>query len=579
MLLKKFILKNERGEVLREVTFKKGMNIILGENTKNKNESTNSLGKTTLIRCIDFCLDGKVDAIYKDPEFKTVNTEVADFLTQSKPTFTLVLSRSFASKTELVIERKLDLAAKKGKVRNFINGELYSAGEFTDELKKRIFSFDDDKPTFRQLIGKFMRNADHQISRILRFNGTFCSDAEYEKIHLFLLGFDSSKVLTQKSETELQIGKIERILNALRTRYSRNALEQKLHILNSEIKSLQDKRDSFQISEKYEEESKQLENSQLKLSEIDSYLADLNLKNHINRDRIEKLQGDQIALNSDSLKYLYDEAGYYSDNLAKTFDELVVFHNTMVKNEILYLGKALTDNAIKIEELEDQRVKEVERYNTLLAFLGRTGSLAEYTKLNEQISSKAEEIGSDAALLNELTFHEEQLTDLMKDQVKLNKIMQEKIKIVDENLTVFNGYFSSYTEQLDGEKYLLAYETTNEDVYKFKVAHLHGNSGSGHKQAVVAAFDLAYMAFCNHLKINRPLFATMDKVEIIDIKKLETLFNIADQQNGQFIAPFIGDKLDGIYSEIEKDIILTLSKDDRFFRIEQGKSKPSRMAA
>ena len=251
----------------------------------------------------------------------------------------------------------------------------------------------------------------------------------------------------------------------------------------------------------------------------------------------------------------------------------------MVENEIYYLVRTQAEMANETNELEKQRAEETLHYNELLSFLGRTGSLAEYTKLNEQISSKAEEIGSDNALLNELVFHENLLFDLSKKQDELNIELQEKIKAIDENLKTLNQYFSSYTEQLDGEKYLVAYERTEDDLYKFNVAHLHGNTGSGHKQAVVTAFDLAYMAFCNKVKIDRPLFATTDKVEIIDIEKIKTLFKIANEQNGQFIAPFIRDKIDSVYPEIKGDVVLRLSKDDRFFGIEQQRKALPRMAA
>lgn len=569
MFIKKFILKDQQGQIIREVVFKKGMNIILGKNSKNNKGSSNNLGKTTLIRCIDFCLDGKLDAIYTDPEFKGVNLKVENFLTQIKPTFSLTLAKSFESRSEMVIERKVDLTAKRGKVRNFIDGVKYSASDFQEELKKRIFSFDDSKPTFRQLIGKFIRSSDHQISQILRYNSPYTKDIEYEKIHLFLLGFDSSKLLTEKSGIELQIGRLERVLSVLKNRNSRNSLEQKLYILNQEMESLQKKRDDFKINEKYEKESKDLETSQLRLNSINQQLSDLRLRAHINTDRIEKLENDQLSLSSSSLKYLYQEAGYYSSNLAKTFDDLVSFHNSMMLNEIGYLKTLLAEEAEKIELLEDQKNQEMETYNSLLAFLGRSGSLAEYTKLNEKISSTSEEIGSVDALLNELTFHESELLRLNQERDSINEIMNRKIESLNKNQQDFNGFFSSYTEQLDGEKYYLAYETNADGLYKFRVAHLHGNTGSGHKQAVVIAFDLAYMAFCNHLKLNRPLFATMDKIEIIDIEKLKTLIKIANEQNGQFIAPFIQDKLDGIYPEIKTDIILTLSEGDRFFRIEK----------
>ena len=70
MFLKKFSLINEVGEVVREVKFKKGINIILGRSNEKGEGTSNSLGKTTLIRCIDFCLGAKnADELYKDSEF------------------------------------------------------------------------------------------------------------------------------------------------------------------------------------------------------------------------------------------------------------------------------------------------------------------------------------------------------------------------------------------------------------------------------------------------------------------------------------------------------------------------------
>ena len=54
MFLKKFILQTEDGSIIREVHFKKGINLILGKRN-NKEEgsdkgSSNNLGKTTLLR-------------------------------------------------------------------------------------------------------------------------------------------------------------------------------------------------------------------------------------------------------------------------------------------------------------------------------------------------------------------------------------------------------------------------------------------------------------------------------------------------------------------------------------------------
>ena len=55
MFLKSLDIKN--GDVLiREISFHKGINLIVDETKpENKTESGNSVGKTTVLRLIDFC--------------------------------------------------------------------------------------------------------------------------------------------------------------------------------------------------------------------------------------------------------------------------------------------------------------------------------------------------------------------------------------------------------------------------------------------------------------------------------------------------------------------------------------------
>ena len=47
------------GRVIRNVSFLMGLNFIIDETTTDsKKESGNNVGKTTVLRLIDFCLDG-----------------------------------------------------------------------------------------------------------------------------------------------------------------------------------------------------------------------------------------------------------------------------------------------------------------------------------------------------------------------------------------------------------------------------------------------------------------------------------------------------------------------------------------
>lgn len=572
MFLKKFTLSDVDGNVIREVVFKKGMNIILGETTDDEGSSSNSLGKTTLIRCLDFCLGGKnLDDFFKDPELRSTNNIVNNFFSEKKPTFELILTKDFGSKDEIVIKRTTNINLRSSKFKNYINGgDPLSYNAFCLELKKILFNFDDEKPSYRSLLAKFIRGNDYRIDKILRFNHPTTSDAEYEKIHLFLLGFSSAVLLTQKSEVDSEIIRLEKIKSELNNKHSKSSLVQALYILNSEYTSLKEQVDSFKISETHDLEAQQLNEIQLELNSTTEQLSDLELINEFNLKRIEELNNRHLSKKTEDLKYLYQEAEYFNEKLNKNFDQLVKFHNTMLQNEIAYLREAIDSNNEKILTLKTAQIKLKEQYNELLEFLGRSGSLREYTKLNERLQKKSEEIGESNALLKERDYYLEKLDSLTKERDEINEKIEKEDNCIDENLRIFNKYFSINTEKLDSEKYILSYLKEN-NLYKFKVEPINSNPGSGLKHSIVIAFDLAYMAFSKELLLERPQFATSDKIEIIDIDKFKILIDLANAQDGQFIAPCIKDKIVSIFDSVKKNIILTLNENDKFFNIESSK--------
>ena len=56
MFLKKLTISSD-GKVVREIPFRKGINLIV-DNT-GKEITGNNVGKTTVLKLIDFCLGGK----------------------------------------------------------------------------------------------------------------------------------------------------------------------------------------------------------------------------------------------------------------------------------------------------------------------------------------------------------------------------------------------------------------------------------------------------------------------------------------------------------------------------------------
>lgn len=81
MFLKNLIIKREE-VIIREISFRKGLNLIIDETKQvNKKESGNNVGKTTVLRLVDYCFGSSGENIYRDPEFRDKsNTQIETFL-------------------------------------------------------------------------------------------------------------------------------------------------------------------------------------------------------------------------------------------------------------------------------------------------------------------------------------------------------------------------------------------------------------------------------------------------------------------------------------------------------------------
>ncbi|KKX46587.1 hypothetical protein [Sphingobacterium sp. IITKGP-BTPF85] len=93
MFLKRLIIENKAG-VIRDIPFKKGINLIVDETPETLTQQTtgNNVGKTTVLRLVDYCLGSKGESIYKDTEFsQQPNTTIENFLTETEVLVTIEL--------------------------------------------------------------------------------------------------------------------------------------------------------------------------------------------------------------------------------------------------------------------------------------------------------------------------------------------------------------------------------------------------------------------------------------------------------------------------------------------------------
>lgn len=209
MFLKNLTISNN-DEIIRDIPFHKGINLIIDETkSENKTDSGNSVGKTTVLRLIDFCLDGKGENIFKDPEFKDSNLKIENFLKENNIIITLTLVEDLDNeKSEKIIIQR-NFLSRKNKIQK-INNKSFTDTDFSNELKKLIFKTEVEQPTFKQLKSKNIRDEKNKLVNTIRvLPQNVITDVTYEALHLFWFGIDvdnsKDKLVRDKNlETRLQ---------------------------------------------------------------------------------------------------------------------------------------------------------------------------------------------------------------------------------------------------------------------------------------------------------------------------------------------------------------------------------------
>ena len=236
MFIKKLIISTPR-KVIRNIEFHKGLNLIVDDTpTINTQLTGNNVGKTTVLKLVDFCLGGEANEIYIDFEDKKSEyEEVKKFLIEQEVLITLILTEDLDSvdkSKQIIIER--NFLPRSRAIRN-INGEPILDKDFENKLMSLLIpNQKSEKPSFRQIISHNIRYKDENINNTLKTLSKYTSDSEYETLYLFLLGCNfNNGAKRQAILTKLK--QEENYKNRLEKNQSKESYEIALTILDNEI--------------------------------------------------------------------------------------------------------------------------------------------------------------------------------------------------------------------------------------------------------------------------------------------------------------------------------------------------------
>lgn len=548
MYLKSLTITGNRG-VIREINFHAGLNLIV-DKTHTDGDGTqtgNNVGKTTVLRLIDFCLGGDASSLYRDPENKAeVNQEVKDFLVNEQVMITLLLVDNLAVPgRKVVIER--NFLQRKDRVFE-VNGE--SIGSKKDEINtvllKHVFpSVQVTKPTFRQIISHNIRYEEDRLVNTLKTLGGYASDEEYETLYLYLFGCDYDQgdartmILLQRDREESFRRRLERT-------QTKGAYVAALNVIQNEIQKLEERKRRLNINPDLEQDVELLNSLKAEINRVIGNLSSLQIRKDIIEDAQRDLKERRFDEDTDLLGSIYKQASAFIPQMQHTFEELVAYHNQMLINKSDFLTEELPklnqSIALLQQQSADLRRKEIEMQAKITA----SDTFADLEEIIAQLNSLYQQKGACESSIDNITAVEGNIDELNKQLSIIDeKLFSEQFyEQINRQLAKFNTIFSEFSMRLYNEQYAIKCDPEpkkGKQVYKF--APIDVNFSTGKKQGEISCFDLAYTKFADMEGIPCLHFLLNDKKELVHGNQLNIIAQIANEESIQFVASILEDKL------------------------------------
>jgi uncharacterized protein YydD (DUF2326 family) len=565
MFLKKLTIHNGP-KIIRDITFHKGINLIVDETlTADRKESGNNVGKTTVLRLIDYCFGSDGENIYKDPEFKDkASNQIEQFLKNNNIIISMLLKSDLESSDSQEITVRRNFLNYSDKILE-INGNKQTNIEFPKKLKELIFKSSNEKPTFRQIVAKNVRDEKNKLTNTLKVLHQSTTNDVYESVFLFWLGIEVDMTSRKQQLLRDQTTEVN-LLNRLKREASLSQIAQSLIVVNRAIEALTKKKDSFNINEDFEAEIENLNNIKLRINERSTCLSNLELrKDLINASKAE-LEDEVSVVDAARIKTFYKEAKLLIPKIQKSFEDTITFHNQMVQQKADYITKELPALESEIIATKRQLSELLAQEKDKTRELNKLGIIEELKQVVHDLNKLFEKKGTleEQKRLMELSISK--LHNIDKELKNINDDIDSKDDLIEGRIVEFNKHFSEISSKLYGEHFVLSSDK-NSKGYELIISNLDGNPGTGKKKGQIAAFDLAYIQFADAQGIECLHFVLQDQIENVHDNQINSLLTeVVAEVNCQYILPVLRDKLPAEINVALYEII-SLSESDKLFRL------------
>ncbi|MBB4427858.1 uncharacterized protein YydD (DUF2326 family) [Bradyrhizobium sp. CIR48] len=477
----------------REARFEEGFNVVMADTTEDskETESTNGLGKTTLIRIVHFCLGMEIgrDKVLTHPDLANV-TFGLDMLVDGEM---VAVKRNTSLPKQVIVSAWFvdGLRIEKEKIdAEFV---LISTDDWKLALTSRFYppakGVAVRQPSFRDILLYLVRLGkaaftDPQmafqgqsgpgkrldISFLLGLNWGL-QDAIHEQIANRSHLNDASKVRKAAEEAGAQrsIGELEA---------ERVALEAQLNARKKEL-------DSFNLRDDYRDLEQQLSGVDRELHDaINENFSDTRLRDFYQESASEVPEADSAR----PIAILKEAGAIFKEEALRKLSEVATFHEQVYRNRKEFLRAEINRLAVAIKARDvqiDRLSSEKQRVLKVLRSSGAIETLIVLQRTHTDLNARYQVLVSQIEDRKQVDRRSDELTaTIARDRTILKQDLDDRRQQVDE----VRALFAEYTQDLYGRPGRLGVDVGSNG-YSFSFT-IDRQGSDGVDQMVVFCFDL-----------------------------------------------------------------------------------------
>ena len=569
MYLNRLIISSPR-TVIRDIKFHKGLNLIVDETPDNTTGTGNNVGKTTVLRLIDYCLGGDVDGIYRNPEDKHESYAlVKDFLTGNNVIVTLMLVDDLDTPSKKVVIERDFKTGRSSLIR--INGKDVTRKDFVAELESAIFpEVKTETPSFRQIIAHNIRIDNLRLENTLK-TLTMGKNEEYEALYLFMFGCPNDSA-ARKTQLAQELDTEKKYKRRMERNRSKNEYKAALSVMESDIDKLVERKENLNINENLQLDIDRLNALRAQINKVTSRTSLLSLRRELINETVESFDKQNFGEDVVQLEMIYKQASAYVPKMQRTFKELVDFHNAMLENKKAFVAQELPSIQEEIESLSAELERLKEKETVMAEKVLKSDTYEELEGIIVQLSELSRRKGEFESYISQIESAEKAIKEKCEEMKKIDDglFTEDFAQRLEAQRDKFNKIFSEVSHEIYNEQYIISYEIDTQkgkQLYKFHITDV-ANFSSGKKQGEISCFDIAYTVFADQEGIPCLHFILNDKKELVHGNQLNKFAEAVNKYNVQFVCSMLYDKMPPVLRK-DEHVVVRLSQDSKLFRIEE----------